>query len=77
MLNVNFLEHYQNVKLVILAGYTGASSLAMSKYVVSHASHLEPRGLRPLVKVFQMHFKKPTPEIDDRTITGMDIVDEY
>ena len=67
----------ENVKLIILAGYTGPSSFAMSQYIVNRAQHLEPRASRPLIKVFQATFKKTTPDKDDRTITGMDIVDEY
>jgi DNA-binding Xre family transcriptional regulator len=67
----------ENVKLIILAGYTGPSSFAMSQFLINNAKYLEPKGSRPLIRVFQATFKKPTPDKDDRTVTGMEIVDEF
>ncbi|MBC8183088.1 helix-turn-helix transcriptional regulator [candidate division KSB1 bacterium] len=69
-------ETAANVKLIILAGFTGLSSYGAAQLLIKHSNNLEPATSKPLVKAIQLQYKKLTLDKDDREITKISFVQE-
>ncbi|OQX96018.1 hypothetical protein B6I21_02355 [candidate division KSB1 bacterium 4572_119] len=69
-------ETQNNVKLIILAGYSGLSSFGLAEMLTKDSNKMEPKTRRPLAKVVQFEYDKPSEDRDDRKITKRKVVAE-